>query len=190
MDAVPDAHRDGRGRRLVLVAVTAGALLSVLLGVYGKVHTPTGGTIFLFGFGGMIQMKVWLALVVGVLVLAQLVTALWMYGRLGISVPPWLGLVHRSLGALALLVSLPVAYHCLWSIGFETYTGRVLLHSVAGCLVYGVFLVKVVGLHGAASPSWLVTVAGGALFTVLVVTVLTSAVWYLGSQGLPSGSGY
>ena len=84
MDAVPDVHTDARGRRLVLVAVAAGALLSVLLGVYGKVHTPTGGTIVLFGFGGMIQMKVWLALVTGVLVLAQLVTALWMYGRLAL----------------------------------------------------------------------------------------------------------
>ena len=190
MDAVPGVQRDPRGGRLVLVAVTAGALLSVLLGVYGKVHTPTGGTILLFGFGGMIQMKVWLALAVGVLALAQLVTALWMYGRLGLAAPPRLGLVHRSLGALALLVSLPVAYHCLWSIGFESYTGRVLLHSLAGCLVYGTFVVKVVGLHAAASPRWLVPVAGGVLFTLLVVTVTTSAVWYLGSQGLPSGGGY
>ena len=91
---------------------------------------------------------------------------------------------------MALLVSLPVAYHCLWSIGFESYTGRVLLHSLAGCLVYGAFVVKVVGLHADASPRWLVPVAGGALFTLLVVTVLTSAVWYLGTEGLPHGSGY
>jgi hypothetical protein len=125
-----------------------------------------------------------------VLVLAQLVTALWMYGRLGLTAPPRLGVVHKGLGALALLVSLPVAYHCLWSIGFETYTGRVLVHSLAGCLVYGAFVVKVVGLHADASPRWLVPVAGGALFTLLVVTVLTSAVWYLGTEGLPHGSGY
>ena len=49
---------------------------------------------------------------------------------------------------------------------------------------------SVVGLHAAASPPWLVPVAGGVLFTLLVVTVLTSAVWYLGTQGLPAGSGY
>jgi len=41
-----------------------------------------------------------------------------------------------------------------------------------------------------ASPGWLVPVAGGALFTLLVVTVLTSAVWYLGTQGLPPSTGY
>jgi hypothetical protein len=177
-------------RRVVLAAVTAGALVSVLLGVYGKAHTPTGDKILLFGFSNMIQMKVWLALVTGVLVLVQLVTALWMYGRLGLKVPARIGVVHKSLGGLALLVSLPVAYHCLWSIGFESYTPRVLLHSLAGCLVYGVFVVKVVGLHAKASPSWLVAVAGGLLFTTLVITVLTSAIWYLGANGLPNGGGY
>jgi len=185
-----EVRTDARAGRLVLVAVTAGALVSLLLGVYGRTHTPTGGAIALFGFGSLIQMKVWLALVTGVLVLAQLVTALWMYGRLGLQVPGRLGLVHRVVGAVALLVSLPVAYHCLWALGFGTYSGRVLLHSLAGCLVYGAFVVKVVGLHGAASPGWLVPVAGGALFTLLVVTVLTSAVWYLGTQGLPPSTGY
>lgn len=185
-----DVRASVGGGRVVLVGVTTGALLSVALGVYGRVHTPTGGAIALFGFDTMIQMKVWLALATGVLVLAQLVTALWMYGRLRRPAPPRIGLVHRTLGLVALVVSLPVAYHCLWSIGFQSYTGRVLLHSLAGCLVYGAFVVKVVGLHAPAAPRWLVPVAGGALFTLLVVTVLTSAVWYFGSQGLPNGSGY
>jgi hypothetical protein len=116
-----------------------------------------------------------------------------MYGRLGPLSnrrPARLGLVHKVVGATALVVSLPVAYHCLWSIGFESYTGRVLLHSLAGCLVYGAFVVKVVGLHAAAAPRWMVPAAGGTLFTLLVVTVLTSAVWYVGTQGLPQGGGY
>ena len=182
-----NARSDGRATRLVLVAVTAGALVSVALGVSGRVHTTTGESVTLFGFRSMVQMKVWLALVVGVLVLAQLVTALWMYGRLGRPAPARLGSVHRALGALALVVSLPVAYACLWSIGFASSTGRVLVHSLAGCLVYGAFVVKVVGLHADASPGWLLPVAGGTLFTVLVVTVLTSALWYVGTQGLPPG---
>jgi hypothetical protein len=174
---------------VVLVGVTTGALLSVALGVLGRFHTPTGGAIPLLGFDTMIQMKVWLALATGVLVLAQLVTALWMYGRLGRPAPARLGLVHRSLGLVALVVSLPVAYHCLWSIGFQSSTGRVLLHSLAGCLVYGAFVVKVTGLHAAAAPRWMVPLAGGTLFTLLVVTVLTSAGWYLGSQGVPGAGG-
>jgi hypothetical protein len=176
-----------QGRRVVLVAVTAGALLSVLLGVYGKAHTPTGSDMFLLGFSSMIAMKVWLAVACGALALVQLLTALWMYGRLGVAAPPRLGLVHRVLGGLALVVSLPVAYHCLWSLGFGSYSSRVLLHSIAGCLLYGVFVVKVVGLQSSSAPGWMVPVAGGALFTVLVVAVLSSAVWYLGANGLPSG---
>jgi hypothetical protein len=180
-----DVRADGRSSRVALVGITAGALVSVALGVYGRTHTPTGRAVALLGFDSVIQLKVWLALATGVLVLGQLVTALWMYGRLGRPAPRRLGLVHRTLGLVALVVSLPVAYHCLWSLGFQAYTGRVLLHSLAGCLVYGIFVVKVVGLHAAAAPRWLVPAAGGALFTVLVVTVLTSAGWYLGSQGLP-----
>ena len=53
-----EVRTDARAGRLVLVAVTAGALVSLLLGVYGKTHTPTGGAIALFGFGSLIQMKV------------------------------------------------------------------------------------------------------------------------------------
>ena len=184
-----EVRADAGGGRVALVAVTAGALLSVALGVLSRVHTPTGQAIALFGFDTMIAMKVWLALATGVLVLAQLVTALWMYGRLGRPAPARLGLVHRTLGLVALVLSLPVAYHCLWSIGFESFTPRVLVHSLAGCLVYGAFVVKVAGLHVPGAPRWLVPVAGGTLFTLLVVTVLTSALWYVGSQGLPHAGG-
>src|SRR3712207_2437620 len=142
-----DLRSNAAGRRIVLVGVTTGAMVCVALGVYARFHTPTGQAIALFGFDSMIQMKVGLALTTGVLALTQLITALWMYGRLGRPAPPGIGLVHRTLGSVALVVSLPVAYHCLWSIGFASSTGRVLLHSLAGCLVYGAFVVKVVGLH-------------------------------------------
>ena len=56
-----------------------------------------------------------------VLALVQLLTALRLYGKLRIprKVPAWLGDVHRLSGTLALLFSLPVAYHCLWALGFE-----------------------------------------------------------------------
>ena len=173
----------GQGRvAATLVAVAVGALVSVLLGVFGRSHQPTGGTELLLGFDSLISMKVTLAFVTVGLALVQGVTALWMYGRLGLRVPARLGLVHRGTGVLALLVSLPVAYHCLWSIGFENYTGRVLLHSLAGCLVYGVFVTKVLGLHTRGSK-WLVPVAGSLLFTAIVAAVLTSALWYVTSGG-------
>jgi len=101
-------------------AVVAGAAVAVVLGVYGAVHQPTGQAITTFGFASLIAMKVWLALAAGVLALVQLVTALWMYGKLGRAAPPAVAVVHKASGAVALLLSLPVAYHCLWSLGFQS----------------------------------------------------------------------
>jgi hypothetical protein len=171
-------------------AITAGAVVSLALGLYGRAHQPTGQSIALFGFGNMIEMKVWLAVAVGVLALLQLVLALWMYGKLGIAAPARLGLVHRAVGIVALLVSLPVAYHCLWSLGFGSYDTRVLAHSLLGCLVYGAFVTKILGVQLTSAPSWLLPWVGGLLFTILIATVLTSAGWYLATTGLPSTTPY
>jgi hypothetical protein len=170
------------------IAILVGGLVALALGLYGREHTPTGQDIALFGFGNLIEMKVWLAIAAGGLALLQGFTALWMFGKLGLSVPRRLPWVHRGLGALAILVSLPVAYHCLWSLGFQTYTTRVLVHSLLGCLVYGAFVTKVIGLHARSTPGWLVPVAGGLLFVVLVGVVLTSAGWYINDNGLPTSN--
>ena len=167
------------------VALAAGAVVAVVLGVYGSIHDPTGQTITTFGFGSMIAMKVWLASAAGVLALGQLVGALAMYGKLGVRAPSWLGAAHRGSGVVALLLTVPVAYHCLWSLGFQTYDARTVLHSLAGCLVYGAVATKVLVLHGRETPGWMLPLAGGLLFTVLVVTVSTSAGWYLTEVGLP-----
>lgn len=180
-------------RRVVavpLVALVCGALLSVFLGVYGAKHEPTAQTITTLGFGNLIEMKVWLAVAAGVLGLIQLLGALWMYGRLRVAAPSWVGTTHRCCGYLAVLVSLPVAFHCLWSLGFQSSDARVLGHSLIGCAFYGVFVVKVAGVRSRSGAGWLLPLAGGALFTLLVAVVLTSAGWYLTQIGLPSSSPY
>jgi hypothetical protein len=173
-----------------IVAIASGAAVSVVLGVYGRTHDPTFEAITTFGFGSMIAMKVWLATAVGVLALGQLAGALWMYGKLGLAVPSWLGPAHRASGALAVILSLPVAYHCLWSLGFQTTDARVLVHSLAGCVVYGALVVKVVAVHSRSAPGWLLPFAGGLLFTGLILVVLLSAGWYFSTTGLPSSSPY
>lgn len=98
--------------------------------------------------------------------------------------------MHRVTGAGAVVLSLPVAYHCLWSLGFQSYDARVLVHSIAGCLVYGALVTKIVTLHTAGAPGWLLPLAGGLLFTTLVLGVLTSAVWYFTEVGLPTSTPY
>lgn len=167
------------------VAIAAGGALSVALGVYGSVHAPTGEPITTLGFPSMFAMKVWLSAAVGVLAVGQVIGALWMYGKLPIAAPSWLGKGHRAAGYLAVALSIPVAYHCLWSLGFEGSEPRVLVHSLAGCAVYGAFVTKVFAVRSKTAPSWLLPVAGGTLFTTLIATVLVSAVWYFTTAGVP-----
>jgi Family of unknown function (DUF6529) len=172
-------------------AVAVGVAVSVTLGVVGRTHQPVASQGISLGFSTVLEMKVWLALGVGVLAILQLVTALWMYGKLGLPAPRGLGAVHRASGALAILVSLPVAYDCLWSLGFSSFNTRVLIHSILGCLVYGAFVTKIIALHSRSTPGWLLPLAGALLFTVIVAVVLTSAVWYVSVNGVPtSSSGY
>ena len=109
-------------RRLV-IAFAVGAAVAVFLGVYGRSHDPTGETVLVMFFTGQIQLKAWFATIAVLLAMTQVLTALVLYGKLGGGGPSWLGDVHRLSGTLAFLFSLPVAYHCLWSLGFNADPG-------------------------------------------------------------------
>ncbi len=88
--------------RLRLTAVLlAGVAVGLAIAVYAKVHHPALRPIFLVGFSGMLQMKAWLATAALLLVVVQLVTALWLWGRLpGVrGTPRLLVPVHRWSGA-------------------------------------------------------------------------------------------
>lgn len=168
-------------QRLGVGCLLVGAAVAVALGVYGSVQDPPGEPVTTLGFDTVLSMKVWLASITGGLAIVQLMTAVGMYTRGGRG----LARVHRVSGTLAVLVSLPVAYHCLWLFGFAGTDGRVLVHSVAGCLVYGALTTKLLALHLPRTPSWLVTVAGSLLLTSVATATLTSAVWYFAVFGAP-----
>jgi hypothetical protein len=178
-----------------LVAFAAGAVVAVLLGVFGRVHEPTLRGTTTLGFSTVLEMKVAVSLMVGVLVVLQLLSALWLYGRLGGRPPSWLGTAHRTSGAVALLLSVFVGYSCLWALGLEAGTLdsgeevplRAVVHGVLGCAVFGAVVVKVVAVRARRAPGWFLPVAGGLLFSLLVVVVLTSAAWYVGARGWPGG---
>jgi hypothetical protein len=109
-----------------------------------------------------------------------------MYGRLPVgAAPSGLGHVHRISGRLAFLVSLPVAYHCLYQLGFQDTTGRVLAHSLLGCAFYGAFAAKVVVVRSQRLPGIALPVAGGLVFSLLVAVWLTSGLWYIDESGFP-----
>jgi hypothetical protein len=149
--------------RLVAAAVAGGAV-AVALGVYAEVHDPANEQPYRLFFTGTIQLKAWFATLALVFAGFQVVSALRLYGRIGDpeTVPDWLGDAHRLSGTLAFLVTLPVAYHCLWSLGFSDLDTRTLLHSIFGCAFYGAFVTKeatyvssCAGCHGAGGQGGL-----------------------------------
>src|SRR5437764_14530470 len=102
----------------VALLLLVGAGVAVGLGVYAKAHTPARRPLFLLGFSGMLQMKAWLTTVALVLIVVQLLTALWMWGNLpgAAAAPNGVDLIHRWSGTVAFVVTLPVAFHCIWSL--------------------------------------------------------------------------
>jgi hypothetical protein len=172
--------------RLFLVGLV-GAAVALTLGVYGSAHSPASDLSFTLGFANTITMKVWLATVVIVFAIVQVLSALWMYGRLPIgAAPSWLSSVHRISGRLAFLISLPVAYTCLYQLGFQHTSARVLAHSIMGCAFYGAFAAKVVVVRSPKLPGRALPVIGGLAFTLLVGVWLTSAMWFISNSGFPS----
>lgn len=154
--------------------------MAVAVGVYGRVHDPAGTAVDLAGFLRPLTTKVWLATGVAALAALQVVSALALYGRLPrLSSGPWVGTVHRWSGRLAFVLSLPVAVHCLYVLGFQAGDPRVLVHSVFGCLFYGAFVTKMLTLGRPESAAgWALPAAGGVVFTAITGLWLTSALWF------------
>jgi hypothetical protein len=178
-----------------LTGFAVGAVVAVLVGVFGRVHDPTLAGTTTLGFRTVLAMKVVVSVAIGAIAVLQLVGALWLYGKLGVKAPSWLGTAHRLSGSVAVVLVVFVAYHCLWALGLEYGTlpdgapvsGRTVVHGILGCAVIGALVTKVVAVRSRRAPGWFLPVAGGVLFTLLVAAVLTSAVWYLGAKGWPAG---
>jgi hypothetical protein len=179
--------RPASGALPLLMAAVAGASVALALGTYGRVHEPTGDSIATFGFPAVLPMKAWFTTAVALLALAQLASALAMWGRLpGVRASSaWVAPVHRWSGTVAFVVSLPVAYHCLWSLGFQDTDTRVLVHSLLGCAFYGAFATKLLALRIERLPAWALPVMGGTLVTCLTVIWLTSSLWFFTNVGFP-----
>ena len=171
----------------LLAAGAFGGIVALTLGLYGNAHDPASDLAITLGFADTITMKVWLSSLAVLFALLQLLSALWMYGKLPIdSRPAWLGNAHRISGRLAFLISLPVAYHCLYQLAFQTTTTRVLAHSLLGCLFYGAFATKVTIIRAPGRAGKWLPIAGGAVFTVLVAVWVTSGLWFITTSGIPS----
>ena len=183
------ATRFGPLARLLL---PAGLALAIAAGLYafGTQHVPDYSGTALFGrtAADTLSLKSWLA--TGLLALAslQLGLALWIYGKLpGIDAAgPRTANLHRALGIMALLVTLPIAYHCAFAYGVQTnIDARVAVHSLAGCFFYGAVAAKLVTVRASGLPGWALPLAGGTLVVLVAVLWYSSALWYFNDYSLP-----
>jgi hypothetical protein len=169
----------------LLVPLLVGAMVAVVLGVYAALHEGTGIAVSVAGFSSPLPAKSWLATGSVVLAVVQVLSSFVMYDKVpGVPPPHWIGAVHRWSGRLAFLLAIPVAIHCLYAIGFVVDTPRALIHSLLGCLFFGAFVVKMLGLRRDGVPGWALPVLGGLVFTMLVGLWLTSSLWYFTTFGL------
>jgi hypothetical protein len=166
------------------IPIAVGCLVALGLGAYGGLHHPTGRAVNIAGFSSGLAAKTWLSSVAFVLAIVQMVTAAGMWGRLGLGDKAWTAPLHRWSGRLAVLFLLPVVVHCLYALGFQTGSVRVLLHSLFGCFFFGAFTAKMLALPRSDLPGWAIPALGGALSTAIVVVWLTSAAWFFSTFGL------
>ena len=178
---------------LARLLLPLGLALAIAGGLYafGTQHVPDYSGTALFGRTATdtLSLKSWLA--TGLLALAalQLGLALWIYGRLpGTGAAgPGTGNVHRAIGIVALLVTLPIAYHCALAYGVKTNIDtRVAVHSLAGCFLYGAIAAKLIIVRSRRLPGWALPLIGGTLVTLVAVLWYTSALWYFNNYSLPS----
>jgi mono/diheme cytochrome c family protein len=175
------AAPEQRSYRWLAAPLAAFALVSLTAGLLAA-HDPRSKGYFQLFFSDPIHLKAGFATAVLVLACFQLFTAAWIFRRLPWSKPAWVNPVHRWSGRLAFVLTLPVAYHCIFKLGFQDPTSRVLAHSLLGCAVYGAFASKVTIVRLHRFPRFVLPLAGGLLFAVLVGVWWTSALWLYGQN--------
>ncbi|SFA99368.1 hypothetical protein SAMN04515620_11170 [Collimonas sp. OK607] len=164
---------------VAFVAITVGFVASK------TVRQPYETPFFHLFFSDTLHMKAWLITAALLLALGQLLTASRIYEVLRF--PPkgrFYHVVHRWSGRIAILLTLPVAYHCIFLLGFGTYDTRAYIHSLLGSFLYGTVLAKVLIVRSNGFRGWALPVAGSLLFSILLGLWLTSAFWYFSAFGV------
>lgn len=170
---------------VLTIPVLLGCVVALLLGVYAQVHPETGQSSWHPLFSRMITFKSWSATAALACAVFQVSSGTVVHRGHKTGEPSRLMAWHRLSGLVAFLLTLPVAFHCLWALGFAPRFGfnRVFAHSVAGCLLYGGYATKVLAVGRRGRPRWSLPVIGSVLFTAFSVTVATSAGWFFSTQG-------
>jgi hypothetical protein len=179
-----DPVQPATSAKVLVVPVLVGCLVALTLGIYGRAHSPTGVAVDVIGFSNGGTVKSVLATGAVVFAIVQVATSLVMYGKVRwITAPSWIGGLHRWSGRIAFILTVPVVVHCLYALGFQTFNARVLVHSIAGCLFFGTFTIKMLALTRRGMPGWVLPLLGGLAFALLVLIWFTSAFWFFTTFG-------
>jgi mono/diheme cytochrome c family protein len=184
--AAPPAEPGTRSYGWLAAPLLAFALFSLTAGLLAR-HDPRSKGYFRLFFSDPIHMKAGFATAVVVLACFQLFTAAWIFRKLPWQKPAWVNPAHRWSGRLSFVFTLPVAYHCIFKLGFRSPDGRVLAHSLLGCGVYGAYASKVTIVRLHRFPRPVLPLAGGTLFAVLVGVWYTSALWLYNQDSASKG---
>jgi uncharacterized protein DUF6529 len=168
----------------LLLALLSGCGVALVLGLYAKVHHPTKYALDVGGFSSPLYAKAWLTTAAVVFAIVQLSTGTRIIRP---AAPAWMATVHRWSGRIAILLTVPVIIHCIYALGFGTYSARVIAHSVLGCIFYGAFVTKMLCLvRRDAMPKWVLPAVGGVVFVSLIALWATSALWLFATKGVHS----
>jgi cytochrome c553 len=177
--AAPPAAPATRSWRWLAAPLVAFALFSLTAGLLAR-HEPRSKGYFRLFFSDPVHLKAGFASAAAVLACFQVFSAAWIFRKLPWRKPAWINAAHRWSGRLAFVCTLPVAYHCIFKLGFRTTGHRVLAHSLLGCGVYGAYAAKVTIVRLHRFPKPVLPVAGGLLFALLIGIWYSSALWLYG----------
>ncbi len=152
------------------------ALFSLTAGLLAR-HDPRSTGYFRLFFSDPVHLKAGFATGAAILACFQVFSAAWIFRKLPWRKPPWMNAAHRWSGRTAFVLTLPVAYHCIFKLGFRSPNTRVLAHSLVGCGVYGAYASKITIVRLHRFPRPVLPLAGGLLFAMLIGVWYTSALW-------------
>jgi len=183
----PPAAPATRSWRWLAAPLLAFALFALTAGLLAR-HDPRSKGYFRLFFSDPVHLKAGFASAAAVLACFQLFSAAWIFRKLPWRKPAWINTAHRWSGRLAFAFTLPVAYHCIFKLGFQTTDHRVVAHSLLGCCVYGAYASKVTIVRLHRFPKPVLPVAGGLLFAALIGIWYSSALWLYRHDSTPAAA--
>ena len=167
----------------LLVGVGVAVLVALVARREAIAPSAYPGGYFRLFFSDPIHLKVWFASAAFALAILQPLGAAWMFGKLPWRRPRWLATFHRVNGYLILLLTLPVAYHCVFKLGLQETPARVAAHAFLGCALYGAFAAKILIVR-LRLATWALVGDGTLLFSLLTALWFTSAFWFFSTAGV------